>query len=220
MSGRRLWFHAGSGPCALCGSPTLRAWSSLHGFPTADGGLPYSLDGSTVAGTTIYGDITSDGTSFGRAGSGSTGPPLVADNAIIVFPVVAKDFSISYEYKIASGGKHWTQVMADYADVDSASIGFGSWSTNFSNTRARIGAWTHQTGSPCQDEYEPPELAGLWPQTAGVWRTRTMSKAGRTITFTDGGVGPIALTRCYFPARGHVALCLGPGVRIKNLTIS
>lgn len=207
-------------PCLLCSSGTLPAWLALNDFPADDfGALPYSLSGSTVAGTTIYGDITSDGLTFGRAGSGGAGSPMIFDNAVIVFPVVARDFTLSYDYEISAGGKHWLQIMADAGNVNSPFVAIGSWSNNFSNTRALAGAGSTQSASWCQIDEEPIELAGLLPQTSGVVRTRTIAKAGDTIRFTDGATGPISLKRCYFPTRGHLALNLGPGVRISNLSV-
>ncbi len=218
MSGRRLWFHSGSRPCTLCASPTLAAWSALHSFPTSDSGLPYSLDGSSVAGTTIYGDISSDGTSFGRAGGGDLGGGLAADTSIIVFPVVAKDCLISYEYQISAGGKHNVRFRAA-TTMNTAEVGIGSWSTNSSDTRGAVFAGVNQSSS-CRDEYPPAELSGALPQTSGVWRTRTIEKEGRNVSFTDGAAGPFAMNRCFFPVRGHIALVLGPGVRVKNLSIT
>lgn len=207
--------------CDLCGSHTVDQWMAANGFPTAESGsLPYSLDGSSVAGTLIYGDITSDGSSFGRAGGGSLGPPLIFDNAIIVFPLILREFTISYEYMISAGGKHWAQLMADSLDPSSAIVAFGSWSDNFSNTIGTLLAGSSQSQSTCQNFSPPAELAGLLPQSSGVWRTRTMVKSGNTITMTDGNVGPIAVTRCFVDALGHVSMNLGPGVRIRNLVIS
>lgn len=216
----KSWVHFQSKPCALCASATLREWTALHGFPTADSGaVPYSLDGSTVSGTTIYGDITSDGSSFGRAGSGDLGGGINADTSLIIFSIIRRDLSISYEYTISAGGKHWAQLMAS-TDINAAAIYIGSWSSNYSDTIGLVGAGSGQTTTMCQSEYPPTEIDGILPQASGVWRTRTLAKAGRTITFTDGAGGPVAVTRCFIPVRGYVGLTLGPGVRIRNLTIS
>jgi hypothetical protein len=216
MSGRG-WIFCGRRTCTLCGSNTLPAWSTLHGFPTVDSGLPYSLDGPSLTGTTIYGDITSDGTSFGRSGSGDLGGGINADTSLIVFPVVARDCTVSYEYEISAGGKHRLSFLSGTA-LSSAQVMIGSWSSDFSNTVGDLGAGVNQLLTSCV--YEAPAELSILPQTSGVWRTRTFVKTGRTILVTDGGTGPIPVTRCFFPVRGYVALTLGPGVRVKNLSVS
>lgn len=220
MSGRRHWVYVKSIACALCGSATLAEWMALHGFPTADAGLPYSLSGASLTGTTIFGDIASDGASFGRVGSGDLGGGLVADTSVILFPgIVGRDCTFSYEYRISSGGKHRILIHAEEV-LNTAGVSIGSWSSNSSNTIGEISAGVNQFGTVCSNEYPPAELSGVLPQTSGVWRTRTLVKAGRTITMTDGTAGPITITRCFFPLRGYLGMVLGPGVRVRNVSIS
>lgn len=214
---RRDWiFPSGPGPCSLCASANLREWTQLHTFPTSDvGTLPYTLDGSTVAGTTILGTITSDGSSFGQ----SAGPWAFSDASVIIFPLVRRDFAMSYEYTISAGGKHWINVMSG-TDLATYTFIIGSWSNDASNTIPIMRSGNTSTSINCVEEYPIPELDGLLPQTSGVWRARTISKINRSITFTDGAVGPISFSRCYVPTRGYISLTLGPGVRIRNLSIS
>lgn len=202
------------GPCAVCAAATLREWTLSHGFPTKDTGvLPYALDGLSLDGTTSLGGIGIEESAIKQIG-----PSAFSDAAVLIFPVVRKNFTISYDYRITGGGKHWVNVMSSQ-ELASQTLLIGSWSTNSADTRGRLLAGPTNTGSACIEEYPPPELDGILPQEQNVWRTRSITKRGKTLLFTDGSVGPITLSRCYFPVRGHISLTLGPWTYVRNIRI-
>ena len=226
----KSWLIVKKKSCQLCASTSLADWAHrVHGFPIAESGSrPYVLSGSTVAGTTIHGDITSDGESFGRSGSGDLGGGIAADSSLIIFPIVVDGVVVTYEYKISAGGKHIVQFMESTA-LSAAFVRIGSWSSDNSNTIGTLGAGVNQAPT-CRDEYPPPELDGQLSQESGVWRKRIIAKTNRTMMMKDGDLSMslryddpfprIRMTRCYVQVMGYVAMMLGPGVRIRNLRIA
>ena len=193
----------------------MHRWATLWGFPTEDSGaLPFMLDGSSLAGVTMYGDIASDGTSLGRAGYYDLGGGLRYDHAKLVFPIVRRDFAVTYEFYNRGANKHWWEVRASDIVLDAALVIFGSW-----DNKAILGAGMKQTATMCQLSWPPGEVPNIDMGT-GAWKTRTMVKKGRFWTYQDDSYGPISVKRCYLPVRGHIALTLGPYVRVKNIVIS
>jgi len=219
-------------PCTLCNGYTdLVAFAEAYNFPstqTPDASFPFSYSGSSLTGITNWqtSDVISTGGYLIRSTCVNTGSPLTDDEAIIYFNVIKSNVTVSYEYFLqdtgcVSGGKHRVVWLAD--PLSSSTIGqlqIGSWSNNSSNTQGFIRVEANYD-TTCQIQQPPPEIPDfILPQTKGEWRTRTIVKNGDNILFTDGDVGPISLTRCWFPLNGAIGLLLGPGVRVRNITIS
>lgn len=217
-------------PCDLCNGYTdLIGFAEFYGFPsseTPDISFPFTYSGSDLSGITLWknSDIISTSGYLIRAGCTNTGSPSADDQALLWFTgIVKSDVTVSYEYWLqdsgcVDGGKHLVTWFANTTSDTAAMLSLGTWSTNATNTLSYF-YLDYAYHTPCKSEFPVAELVGL-PQTQGVWRTRTIEKNGDVVTFTDGDYGPVEVTRCWFPLNGTIGLTLGPGVRVRNITIS
>lgn len=229
--------YCGTPPeCTLCNGYTeLGAFSTAYNFPstqTPDSSFPFNYSGANLSGITLWlnSDIIVDSsggdTYLVRAGCGNLGPPYSIDDAWMYFTGVTKrNVTFSYEYYLqdsgcVSGGKHRVLWIADTSDLTTGTVQIGSWSNNFSNSRG-LCLLQAEYDIVCQPGEPPPEIPDLiLPQAKGEWRTRTIIKNNDSILYTDGDVGPIEIGRCWLPLNGTIGMMLGPGVRIRNISIT
>lgn len=215
-------------PCELCSGITLLStFRSTYNFPTDfnNGVLPRSYSGASLTGITpVAGDIVSNGEYIQRSGCGNAGGPYVFDGVLFKFDdLVLKDFRFQYDYLLfdgcCGGGKHRLMMLANnLSDPNSAYLAIGSWSNNCDNSIIDLLIQLNQT-AVCREEYPPTEMTSI-PQTHNVWRTRVIQKVGQEVIITDGTSGPTSITRCWFDLGGRIGMLIGPGVRLKNITIS
>jgi hypothetical protein len=193
----------------------LRLWAAAQNFPANDFGEGGEFSG--MDGIVVQGDIIWDAAGYyRRSGAGA----VYFDSSFMWLPVARKNFEISYSYRIAAdGGKHYP-VFGAAKDFNKAYLAVGSWSSNFSNTIGYLALYGHAP-SPgfLFEQYPPAELAGQLSQERFVWRTRKICKVGPIIYFSDSGVGPIVLGRCWLGVRGWIGLRVGPSLWIKDLMV-
>lgn len=207
--------------CVVGAFGKMSELTAHFGYPAQSSGLTGTLhfEGMTPD-LTVLGDVIWDAAGYYRRNSiGNTATGF--DGAILWLPVIARNFEISYEYRIAAdGGKHRVYVCPDKS-LGNSYLYFGSWSNNSSNTIGNAALWANPT---FVENYPPAELAGLLGQARFEWRTRTLRKIGRKLYFTDtasdASVSSVLIERCWFAVRGQVGLMLGPTFWVRNLSIS